>query len=501
MHRGNDGDGGDRAQNSVTERFQKLGFQAFNLSPRPQRAHRLPTGIYGPEPRVITGTMMWKAPQGVTGLVPVRASVAEGLQSVPAGQRMRTEDLYGISVSELHRQKRVAEVDTFRIAYTIMWPSANVPPGDFTTMERLPLICLLHGVPMNRRAKYGVMRWLARFGICVALDMLGMGESDMPLGYGTAADFEANLGVHGMKGKMDYQAFNRQWDWIYDTPYVHQLMMEHVPKVLHLPKNRPFIFQADDWGTGIAMAYASDPVYTKDLRMLFLLNAVMLDGYPVIEIASIGRLAELHLRDPKSFGLLAGTLPQAMVGIEKYMVTKQKNMNRYTETDYMFPYTDTDYQSGRMASEMHHSEWALLVLANRSSRLAPRLLQPADPKRPSGVLQEGLHTENMRAPVHMIWGTDDQMMPPAQLDRAMYLWPNAHSVTTDEVAGADHFVEIDKPVVVARYMLRAINGILGRGTTRAMVGLDNGGDGVTYKGDEPEFARAINEIYGVGGGS
>ena len=250
------------------------------------------------------------------------------------------------------------------------------------------------------------------------------------------------------------------------------------------------------------MAYASHPVYTKDLRMLFLLNAIMLDGYPVIEIASIGRLAELHLRDPKSFGLLAGTLPQAMVGIEKYMVTNRKRMNRYTETDYLFPYTDTNYQSGRMASEMHHSEWALLVLANRSSRLAPRLLQPADPhKQPSGVLQEGLHTENMLAPVHMIWGTDDQMMPPAQLDRAMYLWPNAHSVTTDEVAGADHFVEIDKPVVVARYMLRAINGILGRGTTRAMVGLDNGGDGVTYKGDEPEFARAINEIYGVGGGS
>jgi len=114
-------------------------------------------------------------------------------------------------------------------------------------------------------------------------------------------------------------------------------------------------------GTGIAMWYASDPVYTRELRMLLLGNAIMLDGYFVIEIGTIGKLSELYLRNPQAYSGLAPILPQTMVGIEKYMVTNRKRMNRYTESDYLFPYIDTDYQAGRMAATMKHSEWVRIV--------------------------------------------------------------------------------------------------------------------------------------------
>ena len=124
------------------------------------------------------------------------------------------------------------------------------------------------------------------------------------------------------------------------------------------------------------MTYASDGEKTKNLRMLFLLNAIMLDGYFVIEIGTIGKMAEIHARAPQAYSGLAPILPMLIIGIEKYMVSNRKRMNRYTESDYLFPYINTNYQAGNMAANMHHSEWALLVLANRSSRLAPRQLQP-----------------------------------------------------------------------------------------------------------------------------
>lgn len=158
------------------EQFREFGFAAYNLEPKPERAHELPSDIYGPEPNVRTGAMMWQAPDGVTGLVPVHdvpdTSYLESsalTEDVLPDDRMLPPDLYGVSVASLFEEGRVARVDTFRIAYTIMWPK-----DDALVLNDLPLIGLLHGVPMNRRAKYKTMRRLARFAICVCWDMLGM---------------------------------------------------------------------------------------------------------------------------------------------------------------------------------------------------------------------------------------------------------------------------------------------------------------------------------------
>jgi len=130
------------------------------------------------------------------------------------------------------------------------------------------------------------------------------------------------------------------------------------------------------------------------------------------------------------------------------------------------------------------------VLANRSSRLAPRQLQPYHPEDNP----YGLTTWNMRAPVHYVWGMNDQMMPPAQIFRGQYLWPRDIPVTVSKIADADHFAEIDQPDEVAEDMLLAINGQLGRGTTRPLLGLNPQN---TYKGDEPEIAAALHSIYGT----
>ena len=130
-----------------------------------------------------------------------------------------------------------------------------------------------------------------------------------------------------------------------------------------------------------------------------------------------------------------------------------------------------------------------MALAERASRLSPRQLQPFHATKNT----DGLKTWNMKAPVHIIWGEKDQMMPPSQLDRALYLWPNASHVASTVIGDSDHFTEIDQPEKVTMIMIRAINGTLGLGTTRAFVGIP--GDGVTYKGDESEFAAALNDIY------
>lgn len=471
-------------------------YEAFTKPAKPERAHELPDGMYGGTPNMLTGHMMWKAPEGISGIVPYRkqkGGLSPDLNQVytKVGNELRhpIQELYGRSVVDMIATGHAIRVNNFRIAYTIMWPD-NVDINS-AAMDRLPLIGLLHGVPMNRRMKYKTMRRLAKFAICVCWDMLGMGESDMPLEYGNAEEIkdlnQAATATEG--GKIDYDAFHRQWRWEYDAPYIHQLMTQHIPAELQTP-SRKWIFQADDWGAGCALAYASSARYSFALRMLILLDPIILDGYHVIEIGTIGKLAELFVRNAKGFAALVPILPQTIAAIEKYMVFHRKRMNRYTETDYLFPYQDSNYLRGKTAAGMHHNEWGILCLANRSSRLAPRQLLPYHAtKNPWG-----LRTWNFEGVFVVLWGTEDQMMPPTQLDRLLYLFPNASFVAVYEVDGADHFLEIDRPDAVSRIMIRAINGMLGRGTTRAMVGL---GTEATYKGDEPEIAAALDAFYGA----
>ncbi len=57
--------------------------------------------------------------------------------------------------------------------------------------DKGPIVLFLHGVPTNRRQWRPVQERLAPFCRTIAIDMLGMGESDKPLQYGKDQDVAA----------------------------------------------------------------------------------------------------------------------------------------------------------------------------------------------------------------------------------------------------------------------------------------------------------------------
>lgn len=443
-------------------------YDAFNGPPKHDTHHHYDADA---DEKIHTfhGKMLWRTPAGFSGKVPIMPStgISPTLFSpdaAPVVTYASTRENYGVPPSQV----RFVETSTFEIAYTVSMPAGRVGKNN----NDLPLIGLLHGVPGNRKWKFNVQRLLAQYAIVVSFDMLGKGESSMVLDYRFEGQHEEN----------------EAWDWVHHVPYVHALFMDHIP---HLPQvNRSdklgFIFQADDWAVGIAIHYAV--LHSITLQHLILVNGVFGDGYFVIEIGTIGRMAAVRRKDENAFMAGAFGLPQTLIGVEKYMVEDRKRFNRYTESSFMFPYQDTDYQSGKAASDMHPHYWNIAVLADMSSRLAPRQLQPFHPtKNPAGV-----RVDLITVPVAMIWGMEDQMMPPVQMMRAHYFFPNA-PVSVHEIAGANHFAEIDKPEAVVRAMLNALLQH-NKTATRAFLGV---GDDLVYKGDETQLMKRLERIYGL----
>jgi pimeloyl-ACP methyl ester carboxylesterase len=452
----------ERASESTLKTFDTADFfNAFNLRPKPTAGHRARPELYGPPPVFITsGTTMWTPSTGQRGLVPVQQK---------NGKRATHDMYYGLDIPEIIKGTngvKAEEQGTFVIRWSVCFPQ-NMNAWQ---LDKLPLIGLMHGVPTNRRWKIELMRELGQHAVVVAIDMLGMGESDQVLSM-------------NLPGRDDLSA----WDWEYDVEYVRQVMMKDVPKRLGMTPNKPWIFSSDDWGAGIGLRYLAK--HREDLVHKFFVNPIWLDGYFVIEIGTIGKLAKMWSQDYKSFKLAAFGLPQAIIGIEKYMVEKRYKMNRYTESDFLFPYQDVNYQSGKDAYNMPQNFWNLAVLAERASRLAPRQLQPYDEKlNESGVR----NLELIQTPITIIWGLEDQMMPPSQVFRSAYLFPNA-PYNYVEIPGANHFSEIDNPDAVVRAM---INEIIRHPRHRDQIFfLGNGHDRFVMKGDEEELLEKLKELY------
>ncbi len=432
-------------------------FDAFNLKPDPLAGHTPIPEIDGPPPHMEEGFMMWSPGDGRDGWVPMDSD----------GRRLDTSEYYGKLLDQIPKRK----VTEFKISYIIAYPATR----SRGKLDDLQVIGMEHGVPGNARWKIGMMRLLGKFAVVVAWHMLGMGSSDQVL------DYKLN--------KSGGEEENEAWDWVHDVPYVHELMTQHIPGVLQMsPKT--FVFQSDDWGSGIHLRYAE--AHDEWIKHNFFGNPIWIDGYFVIEIGTIGRLADKRRRDLQSFYLGAFGLPKDIIGIEKYMVQKRWKMNRYTETDYIYPYQNVDYQSGKNAAEMHPNYWNIAVLADRSSRLAPVQLQPYHhTKNPSGFRPEKITKD-----VDIIWGNKDQMMPPSQMFRSYYLFPGVkspHRVHTHEIEGANHFAEIDKPMSVTRAILTSL--ISAHGPTIIPVFLGNGD--FIMKGDEKELKEILTTLYGA----
>lgn len=431
-------------------------FGAFNLKPDPLAGHTPIPENDGPPPHMEEGFMMWSPHDGRDGWIPMD----------PDGRRLEFKEYYGKLIDDIPKQK----VTEFMISYIIAYPATRSRGN----LDDLQVIGMEHGVPGNARWKIGMMRLLGKSAVVVAWHMLGMGSSDQVLDY--------KLNKTG-------EEENEAWDWVHDVPYVHQLMTEHIPREMEM-KTKPFVFQSDDWGSGIHLRYAE--AHDDWIKHNFFGNPIWIDGYFVIEIGTIGRLADKRRRDTKSFYLGAFGLTKDIIGIEKYMVQKRWKMNRYTETDYIYPYQDVDYQSGKNAAEMHPNYWNIAVLADRSSRLAPVQLQPYHPKNNT----EGFHPENITKDVDIIWGNKDQMMPPSQMFRSYYLFPGVkspHRIHTHEIDGANHFAEIDKPLSVTRAILTSL--LSAHGPTIIPVFLGNGD--YIMKGDEKELKDTLTRLYGA----
>ena len=426
-------------------------FKAYNLTPNRFHGHDPRPQIYGDEPVFEKGEMFFKPKDGSMGLVP----------TIPQS------DLYGVELGKVPTK----EAKEFRIHYVIVYPK-SFEKMTVEEKSKMLVFCLLHGVPTQGNQKYETARTLGKFGVVIIPDMLGMGESDQIHEYGAT-------NTNAIEGRKDHQ----KWDWKHDVEWVHKLMTEHVPGEYGTSKK--FVFQADDWGAGIAIHYAA--AENTSLEMLILVNPIFLDGYYVREIGAIGRASKLAADDPKKFMDLFSAADQTIIQIEKLMIFNRDKMNQYTERDFIGPYADTDYQSGRDAQHMGLNYWNLQTLADRSSRLAPRQLLPFHTGKDG--LDWGVHYENIKVPVELIWGMKDQMMPPTQLDRGEYVFRNTH-VGITEIDNADHFCEWDRPAAVSRAMLRAVRRELGK--NRIPIFLGNEG---VMKGDEEDMVEELRKLY------
>ena len=455
-------------------------FGAFNLKPNKFHGHRFRPQLYGPEPTMRDGQMWFRSQ--FSGYVPLSSKEItlkiydeQGEEEHTVRKRATNEELEGKDP----RKVRQGKTDMFQISYTVAYPSRRREKN----VRDLPYIFLMHGVPMNRRLKYEIMKQLGKSAFVVSVDMLGMGDSSMPHKYGQD-QYPSSVPP---KTQGDKDNFNRAWDWQYDGHYIHLLLKKHLPRKYGLDNLKPWVMQCDDWAAGILMRYICDRQFRTDVGLAIFVNPIFLDGYFVIEIGTIGKLSMVWKMAPDAFLQAALGLPQSMIGIEKYMVLKRWRMNQYTEQQNLGPYQDTNYQGGRIAAFMSSNYWNLVVLADRSSRLAPRQLQPYHRnKNPWGC-----KTWEVTVPVELIWGMQDQMMPPAQGWRGTYLFPEAR-VNFTPIDGADHFVEIDQPDKVVRAMWNAMQRELGKHKIPIFLG---NGDDVVFKGDEEELIERLQQIY------
>ncbi len=297
----------------------------------------------------------------------------------------KVRELYGTPLNKVRtRNVDGRRGDTLDIAFSVFMPKKRKRKNN----DDLPLVLMMHGVPTNRLWKVDVARKMASQGyIVVTVDMLAMGDSSMVIDY----EFP------GLTTKS-----NEGFLWRFDVEYIRELMLEVVPQLRRVNRTpwRPFVGSFDDWGGGIGVWLMS--MYPEVLTHQILINPIFGKGYFVIEIGAIGKLMLADLEDFMKGTL---TLPQVIIGIEKYMVDKRWRFNRWTETSYMFPYQDVDYTAGKSALEMLPNFWAMYCLAARSSWLAPYQLQPYEDDNPKGPHME-------RADMHtlMICGLQDQMV-------------------------------------------------------------------------------------------
>lgn len=360
----------------------------------------------------------------------------------------------------------------------------------YTTMgSKGPVFILLHGVPMNRRMKIGLMRRMGKFCRVAAFDLLGMGESSQPL------DFP--------------------WSWELHALYVPGLIID-ILSSFGLPANTKVFFQSDDWGSGVGAKLAESDWGNTHCHAHLFLDPVAFSGYFISEIGALGRAAQLPFAPGAKnaeFNMAMGAFDQTITQIEKSMIRDKTGQvtNQWQQRDDLFPYVETDYERNDSAKvkgknglerltklmridtphvytplTRHLRMWNIRVLAQQSAYLRPASLQPYDPvKNPQGI-----QYDRVKNNVQVLWGSADNMMCGNQVHHFKYAMVNAR-VSIGFVPDAGHFAEKDQPDWIAESYLNYIEEILGVGAlAQPFLGLTG-----IFKGDEKLRHKKLLKMY------
>lgn len=301
-----------------------------------------------------------------------------------------------------------------------------------------PVVLFLHGVPTNRVQYYPIMNLMRSFCRCVCIDMLGMGESQVDRNTVVALNkgSKNKLGGHSKSGAPSGWQYDT-WLWEHDADYIKNFM-----KACY--GGEKFVFVADDWGGGSLFHFASK--YPNMLLNQIYIDPVALSGYPISEIAAIGRTSGLP---DDQFQMLMGGFDQTVIQIYKNMVHNPHLVwNQYTYRWIQKPYVDVQYET-KFSSNMLLKWNNIRNLADRAFVLGGPQLLPHHPQKN----HLGVKYSRMTANSLILWSEFDKMMPEEQRHRLRYVMSlatgNKVKVETRQVPKASHFAGIDRPDFVA----------------------------------------------------
>ena len=349
------------------------------------------------------------------------------------------ENTYGKRISEVKKEKS----DMFKIHYRYVYHENQVSPNDDWCI-------LIHGVPCNSTQKVTTMHNLAPFMHCFAIDLLGKGKSSKPLDL-------------------------PDWSWEMHATYLN-LFVKYIKKTYGL-KNGPHI-AGDDWGGGLSIVYASS---YEEISSLTVIDPIIFDGHPVHEIQSIAMITQ---QPWEYFDARPLAFAQTVQQILKTMVFNSERLNTFTEYGFLFPYIDTQRNSGRDANESQVNDWNIYVLAQMASALNPEQLFPLHDRG------KGVDFENINVDVNIIWGKEDNMMACSQNYELASTFIEFSEVIAFStlIEGGGHLVEIDKPYEVAEVMLNFYKNQIKR--FPAFYGYRQD---IIYKGNEKEKIKVLVE--------
>ena len=307
----------------------------------------------------------------------------------------------------------------------------------------------VHGVPANSEQWGQVVNMTSKYtGWAVAIDLPGMGKSSDP----------------------------PRWDytWYNDAAVIREflLFLKESPTFPGSPDK--FDVNGEDWGGGVALTFFA--LYPEMCVLGTVQNPISLDGYPVAEIETIGRLMFLIVAveggDREALVQLLGKwmeFPETLVQILKTMVVNERAWNAFSLRKIRGPYELTNYHEGGSTIELlkegrkdngygpawkpdpnlvtldaegydpelaqKFKNWKALI--KRASWLDPKQLMDLDYSR-------------IDFPVNVVWGQNDNMMPASQAVwyKTILTNPKAFVIIT-RIPNAGHFSHIDQPGPVA----------------------------------------------------